>query len=88
MKLWQAIVSIALASLLAYSAGYFTHRVRFPHWKAGSALPDKLPKYRHPLMAALEKARALRAEGKLLETQKFLREQLRLYPQAKTPDRA
>jgi LysM repeat protein len=82
MKGWQAIVSIVLASALAYAGGYFTHLVRFPHWKSVAALPKTVPKYRHPLVAQLEKARTLRAEGKLSDAQKLVRDQLRLYPQA------
>lgn len=82
----QAIIVATLALAIGYAAGYFTHLVRFPPGFAQrppASLASGTPQsYRAPIRIAVEKARQLQAAGKLQEAQKFLSEQLRIYPQA------
>ena len=87
MKPTHATLAILLALAIGYVAGYFTYLVRFPfrHLRHGPAaaeamaIPVPAP---HPIKAEVAKARKLQAEGKPLEAQKLLRDQLRRYPQA------
>ena len=79
MKRSQYAIVFLLGAAIATGAIYFGDRVMYPYRRLRSITP--LP-YVHPLAKQLERAKKLRAEGKLADAQKLLREQLRLYPNA------
>lgn len=79
MKLSQYTIVFLLGAAIATGAIYFGYRVIYPYRHLRSITP---PRYVHPLVKQIERAKKLRAEGKLPEAQKLLREQLRLYPNA------
>lgn len=79
MKRSQYAIVFLLGAAIATGAIYFGDRVMYPYRRLRSITP---PRYVHPLAKQLERAKKLRAEGKLADAQKLLREQLRLYPNA------
>ena len=79
MKRSQDIIVFLLGATIAAGAIYFGELVFFPYRHLREI---KFPKYVHPIVAQMKKAQELRAQGKLADAQKLLREQLRLYPNA------
>ena len=79
MKRSHYIIVFLLGAMIAAGAIYFGERVLFPYRHLRGIRP---PAYVHPIVAQIEKAQKLRAEGKLAEARKLLREQLSLYPNA------
>ncbi len=84
MKRNQVIIIIALALVIAVGAGYFTKKLFVPSPPASAEAPAP---FVHPIVAQLEKARKLRADGKLVAAQTLLREQIQIWrnaPEAQT----
>ena len=79
MKPSQYVIVILLGAAIATGVIYFGYQVIYPYRHLRSTTP---PTYVHPIVAQIEKAQKLRAEGKLADGQKLLRDQLRLYPNA------
>src|SRR5688572_2916599 len=79
----QLIVVILLASIVIGGGGYLVYEALHPYRHLART---KRVVYVPPIVAEIEKARQLRAEGKLAEAQRLLRNQLRLHgrrPEAK-----
>ncbi|HJT81710.1 MAG TPA: LysM peptidoglycan-binding domain-containing protein [Chthoniobacterales bacterium] len=73
----QLLIVLVLAVAIVGGGGYLAYDALNPY----RFLSDEpLPKWVHPIVGEMEKARKLRAEGKLNEAQEFLRTLLRIYP--------
>lgn len=82
----QFIVVILLASLLIGGGGYLAYEAMHPYRYPARKEKTLRVVYVPPIVAEIENARQLRAEGKLAEAQRVLKSQLRLHgrrPEAK-----
>lgn len=73
------MIVLLLGLVIAITVGYFSYALFFPYRHLAQR---PAAAYVHPLVAQLERALKLRAEGKLAEAQKLLRDNLRICPKA------
>ncbi len=86
VKKLQFLVVILLAAAIFGGAGYFIYDRLYPYRHLAAPGPATRATWVHPIEVEIEKARELRAGGKLADAQELLRQQLRSYgrrPEAK-----
>ncbi len=83
MKLLIKILTVLVLAVIVFgTAGYFTYQALYPYRNARFPPLTKANRWVPPLERSIEKARALRSAGKLVEAQTLLRAQLRVYRNA------
>ncbi len=86
MKKIQLLIVVLLGAAVIGGGSYAFYNLRHPYRSLARSGSQPPAVYVHPIVAEIEKARKLRAEGKLADAQKLLQQQLRLYgrrPEAK-----
>lgn len=77
MTRFQLLFVLVLAAVIAAGAIFFGYDAVFPHRRAAARVPPPVA-YVPPIVRTTERARTLRADGKLAEAQQLLRKGIRL----------